>query len=772
MNDTVATTVSVIGDAPKRREDARFVIGRGRYLDDLTFDRLAHSVFVRSPHAHARIVRIDATSARSSPGVLAVLTIDDATTDGLQAMFPVAQANTQTGEAFAFAPQPLLAQNVVRHVGEPVALIVAETHAQALDAAESVVVDYDPLPAVVTAADAIVPCAPLLSPLVPGNVCMNWHAGDHAAVDLAFATAVHTVTLPLDNHRVVTNPMEPRGGVGSYDARDDRYTLHVSSQNIHANRDLAARALGVPADRVRFVAPDVGGGFGAKNFAYAEHALILWAAKRVGRPVKWIATRSEVFLSDHQARDQQAEAALALDAGGKFLALRIASTANIGAYMVGSAGGVQTNQYAHLAGTVYDIPAIALRVMTVLTNTTPIGVTRGPGFAEMVNIMERLIDAAARQCGFDRVALRRHNFAAAMPMTNALGSVVDSGDFAGTFDRALTQADVAGFAARQRDSAARGKLRGLGFAYHIKATGGSPHENVDIHFEDDGSIALITGTQTIGQGHETTFPQILAERLGVPNAAIRLRQGDTDLIPTGGGHGSSRATYMGGTAIWRASDEIIAKGRRIAAEMLEAAEADIQFGNGYFRVAGTNHAVGLLKVAARARAMGSPLDTYHAWTRDHMTYPNGAHVAEVEIDRDTGAVSLARLTAVDDYGVLVNPMIAAGQAHGAIAQGVGQALMEHAVYDAGSGQPIAASFMDYAMPRADDLPWFDLGFNATRCTTNPLGVKGCGEAGAIALFPAIGNAVLDALAPLGVTQFDGPATPFHIWRAMRGVLPG
>ena len=353
--------------------------------------------------------------------------------------------------------------------------------------------------------------------------------------------------------------------------------MHVSSQNIHANRDLAARALGVPADRVRFIAPDVGGGFGAKNFAYAEHALILWAAKRVARPVKWIATRSEAFLTDHQARDHQAEASLALDASGKFLALRLASTANIGAYMVGSAGGVQTNQYAHLAGTVYAIPAVALRVMTVLTNTTPIGVTRGPGFAEMVNIMERLIDAAAQQCGFDRVALRRRNFVAAMPMTNALGTVVDSGDFAGTFERALVQADVAGFAARQRDSASRGKLRGLGFAYHIKATGGSPHENVDIRFEDDGSVALITGTQTIGQGHETTFPQILAERLGVPNAAIRLCQGDTDLIPTGGGHGSSRATYMGGTAIWRASDEIIAKGRRIAAEMLEAAAADVHF---------------------------------------------------------------------------------------------------------------------------------------------------------------------------------------------------
>ncbi len=768
MDPMLAETRSTIGDAPKRREDARFVTGHGAYLDDLVFDRLAHAAVLRSPHAHARIASLDVAVARSAPGVLAVLINADADADGLQPMQPVAQANTQTNEPFAFAPQPLLAQGTVRHVGEPVALIVAETRAQALDAAERVAVEYHPLPAVVTAAAARAPGAPQVSPQVPGNLCMDWQVGDAAAVDAAFADAAHAVTLRLDNHRIVTNPMEPRGGVGSYDAGDGRYTLHVSSQNIHANRDLAACALGVAPDRVRFIAPDVGGGFGAKNFAYAEHALILWAAKRVGRPVKWIASRSEVFLSDHQARDHQAEASLALDARGKFLALRIASTANIGAYMAGSAGGVQTNQYAHLPGTVYAIPAIALHVMTVLSNTTPVGVTRGPGFAEMVNIMERLIDAAAHQCGFDRAELRRRNFARATPMTNAFGNVVDSGDFAAAFDHALAQADVAGFAARRADSASRGKLRGLGFAYHIKATGGSPHENVDIRFEDDGNVALITGTQTIGQGHETTFPQILAERLGVPNARIRLCQGDTDLIATGGGHGSSRATYMGGTAIWRASDTIIAKGRGVAADMLEAAEADIHFDDGRFSVVGTNRSVGLLEVAAQARVLGTPLDTYHAWTREHMTYPNGTHVAEVEIDRDTGKVSLARLTAVDDYGVLVNPMVVAGQAHGAIAQGAGQALLEHAVYDAASGQPIAASFMDYAMPRADDFPAFDLSFNATRCTNNPLGVKGCGEAGAVALLPAIGNAVLDALAPLGVTGFDGPATPLHVWRAMRG----
>jgi carbon-monoxide dehydrogenase large subunit len=760
--------LSVIGDAPKRREDARFVTGGGAYLDDLAFPSLVHAAFLRSPHAHARVSGIDLRNAQGMPGVLAVLIAADAASDGLQPMRPTVEANPETGDPFRFPLQPLLAEDRVRFVGEPVALVVAATRAQAQDAVERIAVAYEPLPAVTSAAAAIAADAPQLADTVPGNLCIDWHAGDAAAVEAAFARAVHRVTLSLDNHRVVTNPMEPRGAVGAYDPETERYTLTVSSQNIHGNRDMCARWLGVPSAAVRFIAPDVGGGFGAKNFTYAEHPLLLWAARRVGRPVKWIATRSEVFLADHQARDHVAEAALALDADGRFLALRVASVANLGAYMAGGAGAVQTFQYVHLPGSVYAIPAVALHVRAVLTNTTPIGVTRGPGFAETVNIIERLIDAAARQCGFDRAALRRRNFfpAAAMPLTNAFGHRVDSGDFPATFDRALQAADVAGFAERRSASEARGTLRGLGFAYHIKATGGSPHENVDIRFEADGTVSLITGTQTIGQGHETTFPQILADRLGIPNALIRLRQGDTDLIPMGGGHGSSRATYMGGTAIFRAAEAIIDKGRSIAAEMLEAADPDIEFANGHFTVAGTNRGITLLEVAGRARAQGAPLDTYHAWMREHMTFPNGTHVAEVEIDRETGQVRLVRLTAVDDYGVMVNPMVVAGQAHGAIAQGAGQALLERAVYDPASGQPVTGSFMDYTLPRADDLPRFELGFNPTRCTTNPLGVKGCGEAGAVALFPAIANAVLDALAPLGVTAFEGPATPFHIWQAM------
>jgi carbon-monoxide dehydrogenase large subunit len=758
-----------IGDKPKRREDQRFLTGRGAYLDDLVFNGLTYAVVLRSPHAHARIASLDAAAARGASGVLAVLTAAEVCQDGMQPLLPTAVANTQTGEPFAFAPQPVLAADKVRYAGEPVALIVAETREQALDAAELVAVEYEPLPAVTTADEAGALDAPQIAQEAPGNLCFDWRTGDQVAVDRAFVAAAHIVRLRLDNHRIVTNPIEPRGVIGLWDAEKRRYTAHVSAQSIHNTRDQAARALCVPPAAVRFVAPDVGGGFGAKNFIYPEHVLIPWAARRVGRPVKWIASRSEVFLADHQARDQIADAALALDAEGRFLALKVESIANVGAYLV-SAGGVQTFQYVHLPGTVYRIPEIALRVAGVLTNTTPIGVTRGPGFAEAVNIIERLIDNAARQCGFDRAEIRRRNLvpAAAMPLINPFGNRVDSGAFPETFDRALSRADVTGFASRRRDSEVLGMLRGLGFAYHIKATGGSPSENVDIRFEEGGRVALITGTQTIGQGHETTFPQILADRLGVPNERIRLVQGNTDLIPLGGGHGSSRATYMGGTAIWRAADEIIAKGTRVAAEALEAAEADIRFEDGDFVVAGTDRRVRLLEVAAIAHAKGAPLDTYYAWTREWMTYPNGTHVAEVEIDRDTGRVTLSRYTAVDDYGVLVNPMIAAGQAHGAIAQGVGQALLECAAYDPDSGQLVAGSLMDYALPRADDLPPYELGFNNTRCTTNPLGVKGCGEAGAVAAFPAIANAILDALAPFGPAELAGPAIPERIWRAIGG----
>lgn len=754
-----------VGDAPLRREDARFVAGAGRYLDDLAFDGLAYAAFVRSPYAHAAVESVDVDAAKNMPGVLGAFTAIDLALAGLKRLEPFARANTVTGEAFACDDQPLLAESKVRFAGEPVAMIVAESKAAAMDAAEAVDVSYTELPAVTDGLEAIQDGAPELSAEVPGNLCMDWTVGDLDAIDDACDAAAHVVEVELFNQRVVTNPMEPRGGVGVYDPETDRFTLHACSQNVHGNRDFVAAALGIAPEKMRWVAPDVGGGFGAKNFAYVEQALLPWAAKRIGRPVKWVASRSEVFLADHQARDHHATAKLALNAAGRFLALEIDSVANLGAYMIGNAGSVHTNQYAHLPNAVYAIPNLALRVRTALSNTAPIGVTRAPGFAEINNIMERLIELAADATGIDRFELRRLNFtpAAAMPATNSFGTTVDSGDFAKAFDAALARADAEGFADRR---AAATLPRGFGVACHIKATGGSPDENVEIQFPEDGGIALVTGTQTIGQGHETTFPQMVAERLGVPNRLIRLVHGDTDAIPIGGGHGSSRATYMAGTAIWQAAEEVVEKGKIVAGDMLEAAASDLAFDDGRFVIAGTDRAVDLLEVAAKARVEGRPLDAYYAFTRTAMTYPSGAHVAEVEVDPDTGVVRLLNYVAVDDYGVLVNPTIVKGQTAGAIAQGVGQALLEQAVYD-GGGQLIAGSFMDYALPRADDLPSFDISFSPTRCTTNPFGVKGCGEGGAIAGYPAVTLAILDALKPYGVTGWTGAATPEAVWRAIQ-----
>jgi carbon-monoxide dehydrogenase large subunit len=765
---------SKIGDAPKRREDAKFLTGQGAYLDDLGFDGLCHAVFLRSPYAHARIDAVDTSAARTAARVIAVLTIEDVKADGLSPLIPNAVVNPKTGTPFRFLPQPLLADGVVRHVGEPVAMVIAETVDHGLGAVELIEVAYTPLAVVTTPDAARAPGAPVLYAEAPGNVCFDEHFGDREAVEEAMRAAAHVVELSVENPRIVINPMEPRGVIGAWDAETGRYKLHVSSQNIHLMREVTAKSLGVEESAVRFVAPDVGGAFGVKNFAYSEFPLLAWAGRRAGRPVKWIATRSEMFLTDHQARDHGSTSRLALDADGRLLALETRSAANLGAYMIGSLGGVQAVLFSHLAGTVYDIPAVSLQVSAVYTNTTPLGVTRAPGFSEANFIIERLIDTAARECGFEAAELRRRNFfrAEAMPFTNALGETVDSGDYAACLDAVLNRADIDGFAARRAESEARGRLRGFGFAYHIKATGGSPHENVEIKFEEDGTVTLISGTQTSGQGHETSFPQIISDLLGVPDSAVHLVDGDTDRIPTGGGHGSSRSTYMAGTSMWRAAQEIIEKGSAFAAEALEAAREDIKFADGRFTVAGTDRSIGLLDVAGMARDAGASLDTYNHWTREHMTFPNGAHAVEIEIDRETGELEIASYTVVDDYGVLVNPMLAQGQTHGATAQGIGQAMLERVVVDPESGQPLAASFMDYAMPRADDLPFFDVTYNPTPCTTNPLGVKGAAEAAVVGAPSAIANAVVDALRPFGVRHFDGAATPERIWRAMRANTTG
>ena len=761
--------VAVIGEASSRVEDKKFLTGAGKYLDDLEFPDVCYAVFIRSPHAHARILSLSTAIAKEMPGVLDIVTADDVELSKLNALKPFIQENPNTGERFSFVEQPLLAQNITRYQGEPIVLVIAATLAQALDASERVEIEYSPLSHVVDVKEAVSHKSIKLNSQIDGNIAVKWNTGNSEGIEKVFDNADQVVSLSIQNQRIVTNPMEPRGVVADWSKRTGRYTLYGSSQNIHVMRTCVADMLGVTEESVRFIAPDVGGGFGSKNFCYTEYGLIAWISKKLRRPVKWIASRSEGFLSDHQGRDHQSEVQLALRKDGKFLALKVTSYANLGAYLVGSAGGVQVVQYANLPGTVYNVPVIELKILGVLTNTTPIGVFRGPGYAEANLIIERIIDKAAHQCGFDRVELRRMNLYKAddMPFTNALGGVVDSGNFPKVLDMALKKADYSGFNARKKKMDLNGLLRGIGFAYHIKGTGGAPDENVDVRFNEDATISLIMGTQSIGQGHETTFPQILASQLGISKNKVVLASSDTDRIAFGGGHGSSRSTYMGGTAIFNAVQDIISKGKTIAANEFETSVEDLSFANGSFTVSGTDKSLSIFEVAELGRNLKHPLDTYKKWTREAMTFPNGAHVAEVEIDPDTGIVKLKSYTAVDDYGVLVNPSIVKGQMHGAIAQGVGQALLETVIYDESSAQMLTGSFMDYAVPRADDLPFYETAFESTPCATNPLGVKGCGEAGTIAAPSAISSAIIDALRPFGITHIDGPATPEKIWSLIR-----
>ena len=749
-----------IGDTPRRVEDARFLTGAGCYVDDMQLENMAHAVVLRSPHAHADVKSIDVSTAKEAPGVLTVLTGADLDAAGIGPLQPYEQVNVYSDEPFTFPTQYPLAKDRVRYAGEPVALVIAESKSAGLDAAELIDVDYAPLPALIGIEAA-------LNAGAAEHICLEWSAGDRRAANVAFEAAAHVTRLDIHNHRIVTNSMEPRGAIGEFDPDSGRYTLHVSAQSLHMARDRVAETLGIDNSMVRLIAPEVGGGFGVKNFMYAEQVLLLWAARVAERPVKWINARSDGFVSDHQARDNDAHAELALDADGNFKALRVKSWGNLGAYLTGSMGRIFTEQFVKLPGGPYRIPAIHVDVGAVYTNTVPIGVTRGPGFAEFANIIERLVDRAARETGRDPADLRARNLVSveAMPFTNAVGATMDSGVFPINLATAVKKAET-GYATRKSASQATGRLRGMGIAYHIKATFGVPDENVELRFDEDDAITFTTGTQAIGQGHETSFPQIISDLLGVATEDIRYRAGDTDLIAIGGGHGSSRATFMAGTALHMASEKIKEKGCRIAARMLEAAEADIEFAAGRFTVAGTDRSLPLMDVERQARADDTPLDTYQHFTREYHTFPNGCHIAEVEIDRETGAVTLTHYTTVDDFGTMINPLLVAGQVHGAVAQGVGQALFEQAVYAPDSGQLLSGSFMDYCMPRADDLPSLDVSFNGVSCTTNPLGVKGAGEAGAIAGFPAVANAVLDALAPFGVEKFDGPATPENVWRLL------
>jgi carbon-monoxide dehydrogenase large subunit len=784
MTDLSQPPASLIGQPLKRREDARFLTGAGQYTDDVVLPGQSYAAFVRSPYAHARIKSIDTSAARAAPGVLAVFTgadLADAKVGGLPCGWLI---HSQDGSPMKEPPHPVLAQGKVRHVGDQLALVVAETLLQAKDAAELVAVDYEELPAVVdlkTAAGA----ASAVHDDVPGNVCYDWSHGDKAAVDAAFARAARVTKLEFANNRLVPNAIEPRAANAQYTRHDDSYTLWVANQNPHVERLLmTAFVLGLPESKVRVIAPDVGGGFGSKIFLYPEETALVWASRRVGRPIKWTAERSESFLTDAHGRDHLTTAELALNEQGDFLAMRVKTTANMGAYLSTFASSVPTILYATLLAGQYKTPAIHAQVTAVFTNTAPVDAYRGAGRPEATYVVERLVETAARDLGMNPVDIRRRNFITEFPYATPVGLTYDTGNYAAHLDRALQLADVAGFAARRQQSRAAGKLRGLGYSCYIEACGLAPSniagalgaraglfEAGEVRVHPTGTVTVFTGSHSHGQGHETTFAQVVAARLGIPVESVEIVHGDTGRIPFGMGTYGSRSLAVGGTAIVKAVDKVIAKGRKIAAHLLEAADSDIEFENGEFKVAGTDRKIPFGQVALTAYVPHNyPLDKLEPGLNENafydptnFTYPAGSYVCEVEVDPETGRTRIDRFTAVDDFGNIVNPMIVQGQVHGGIAQGLGQAMLEGCRYDPESGQLLTGSYMDYCMPRADDLPSYQVDHTVTPCTHNPLGVKGCGEAGAIGSPPAYINALTDAL---GVRDIAMPATPERVWRAV------
>jgi len=784
MTDLSQPPASLIGQPLKRREDARFLTGAGQYTDDVVLPGQSYGVFVRSPYAHARIKSIDTAAAKAAPGVLAIFTgadLADAKVGGLPCGWLI---HSQDGSPMKEPPHPVLAQGKVRHVGDQLALVVAETLLQAKDAAELVAVDYEELPPVVDLATAA-GAASAVHDDVPGNVCYDWSHGDKAAVDAAFARATRVTKLEFANNRLIPNAIEPRAANAQYTRHDDSYTLWVANQNPHVERLLmTAFVLGLPESRVRVIAPDVGGGFGSKIFLYPEETALVWAAKRVGRPIKWTAERSESFLTDAHGRDHLTTAELALNDQGDFLAMRVKTTANMGAYLSTFASSVPTILYATLLAGQYRTPAIHAQVTAVFTNTAPVDAYRGAGRPEATYVVERLVETAARDLGMSPVDIRRRNFITEFPYATPVGLTYDTGNYAAHLDRALELADVAGFAARRDKSKAAGKLRGLGYSCYIEACGLAPSniagalgaraglfEAGEVRVHPTGTVTVFTGSHSHGQGHETTFAQVVAARLGIPVENVEIVHGDTGRIPFGMGTYGSRSLAVGGTAIVKAVDKVIAKGRKIAAHLLEAADADIEFENGEFKVAGTDRKIPFGQVALTAYVPHNfPLDKLEPGLNENafydptnFTYPAGSYVCEVEVDPETGRVRVDRFTAVDDFGNIVNPMIVQGQVHGGIAQGLGQAMLEGARYDPDSGQLLTGSYMDYCMPRADDLPNYQVDHTVTPCTHNPLGVKGCGEAGAIGSPPAFINALTDAL---GVRDIAMPATPERVWRAV------
>ncbi len=766
-----------IGQPVRRIEDRRLVVGRGRFVDDESVENVAHLVVVRSPHAHARIVGIDTAAAAAAPGVLAVLTGREWAEDGLGTIPTRTQVKNKDGSPPATPPRPGLCTERVRFVGDAVALVVAETRAAAKDAAEMVEVAYEPLPAVVDSAAALAPGAPLVWEEIPGNLCVDFEAGDPEATEAAIRNAPHVVRLELVNNRVTAVPIEPRGALGLYDAEADRFTLICATQNIHANRNqLAKDVLRIPPEHLRQVAYDVGGGFGAKNALYPEHAFVLFAARRVGRPVKWINDRSESFLSDTHGRDQKSTVELALDEDGRFLALRVVSTGDVGAYVSSIGPFTPTGGSARTQGGPYRLPTGAFLSRAAFTNTAPTDPYRGAGRPEATYQIERVIDYAAAELGLDPLELRRRNVLRRdeLPWRTPYGAEIDCGDFPAVLERTLELIDWDGFPERAAAARTRGRRRGIGIGLYFECSGGAPREYASLAFAHDGRIALAVGSQSTGMGHETSLAQIVAERLGVPLETIAYHQADTDLTPVGGGHGGSRGMEMGGSAVAAVADKVIAKARRIAAHLLEAAEADIEFGEGRFVVVGTDRTVTMSEVirasfdpANLPEGLEGGLDDEAVYERDSITYPNGCHIAEVEVDPETGVVEIVDYAIVDDFGRLINPLTADGQVMGGTAQGIGQALLEEIVYD-GEGQLLTGSLMDYALPRADDLPAFRTAFfEGAPSPKNPLGVKGAGEAGCCGAPPAIVNAVVNALAEYGVRHIDMPLTPEKVWRAIR-----
>ncbi|GMV56967.1 MAG: carbon-monoxide dehydrogenase large subunit [Betaproteobacteria bacterium] len=783
MNDPKA---GFIGRAVERKEDYRFLTGAGQYTDDVTLPNQSYGYFLRSPHAHAKIKSIDTSAAKKAPGVLGVFTGKDvASVGGLPCGWLITSID---GTPMKEPRHPIIAEQKVLHVGDQVALVVADTLAQAKAAAALIEVDYEILPAVVDTATAA-KAKTAVHEIAPDNVCYTWGCGDKAATDAAFAKAAHVTKLTFVNNRLIPNAIEPRAANAVYNRADDSYTLYVTSQNPHVERLLmAAFVLGIPEHKLRVIAPDVGGGFGSKIYLYAEETALVWASRRIGRPIKWTAERSESFLADAHGRDHVTTAELALDRDGKFLALREHTTANMGAYLSTFASCIPTILHSTLLAGQYTTPAIYSEIQAVFTNTAPVDAYRGAGRPEATYLLERLVETAARELKMDPAELRRKNFIRTFPYATPVGLTYDTGDYEATLNRVQEIADVKGFAKRKAESAKKGLLRGLGYACYIEACGIAPSniagalgaraglfEAGEVRVHPTGKVTIYTGSHSHGQGHETTFAQVVADKLGISLDDVDIQHGDTGKILFGMGTYGSRSIAVGGTAIVKALDKVIAKGKKIAAHLLEASDSDIEFANGEFRVAGTDRKKAFAEIALTAYVPHNyPLDKLEPGLNENafydptnFTYPAGSYVCEVEVDPATGQVRIDRFAASDDFGNVINPMIVEGQVHGGLAQGIGQALLEGCIYNE-DGQLVTGSYMDYAMPRADDLPHFMVETaKGTPCTHNPLGVKGCGEAGAIGAPPAVINAIVDALAHLGVRDVPMPASPHNVWKTIQ-----